>query len=77
MFLYPFLLCALIGQVHAEEDEEGAYDEEDGDLFGENEPRKENGGHRIEIDIVCGHYSAQFLHCPVPGKEAEHGGHAS
>ena len=63
-----------VGQVHAEEDEEGAEEEVDGDLLGEDEPGKDYGGNGIKVDIVSGHDGSQFLHHPVPGQEAEHRG---
>ena len=44
-------------KVHAEEDEDCADKEVDGNLFVEQPPCKENGGNRIKVDIICGYDS--------------------
>lgn len=46
----------LIHHHHTYEDEEGADEEIDGNLLGEDEPGKDDGGDGIEIDIVSGYY---------------------
>ena len=72
-----YSLFPLIGQVHAGEDEDGADEEINGDLLGEDGPGEENGGDGVEIDVVGGCDCTEFLQDPVPGEEAPHRGDAA
>ena len=40
-------------------------------------PGEDDGGDRIEIDVVGSHDSAQLLEHPVPCQETQHGGHTA
>ena len=50
-------LVELIHHHHTDEDKERAEEEKDGDALGEYQPRKDNGGDGVEIDIVGGYDS--------------------
>ena len=68
---------APISQIHAEEDEQGAEKEEDGDLLGEDDPGEEDGSDGVEVDVVGGDDRPELRHHPVPGEEAGHRGHTA
>ena len=53
-FIWLVKLAFLFGEVHTCKDQYGTKDEIDRDLFWENDPRKEDGGDGIEIDVVGG-----------------------
>lgn len=71
--LYSFLSC----QIHTDEDEEAADEEEDGDALGEDEPGKEDGDDGIEIDVVRGDDSSELADYPVPNQKTDHRCHAA
>ena len=54
-------LFALISQVHTYEDKDGADNEVNGDLLGEQPPSKQDRGDGIEVDTVGSHNSPQRL----------------
>ena len=72
-----FLLFALISQVHANKDEDGANNEVNGNLLGEDGPSKEDRCDGIEVDIVGSHNGTQLLQYPVPRHKTKHGGHTT
>ena len=65
---------ALVSKVYAEEDEDGAEEEPEGNLLVEEPPGEEDGGDWIEIDPVGGDDSSELADDPVPEEVAEHGG---
>ena len=66
-----------VGQIHSDEDEDGAHEEPDGDLLAENPPGEKNRYERIQVDIVRGHDGAELVHHPRPSQEAGHRGDAA
>ena len=50
---------------------------EEGDLLRKDGPGEDDGGDRVEIDVVGGDDSTQFLQHPVPRHEAPHRGDAA
>ena len=65
--------CLLpIGEIHADEDQGGTDEEEDGDALVEYEPRKDNRGDGIDVNVVGGRDGTDGLQRPVPRHKAHH-----
>lgn len=60
-------LLTLVCEEHTKKDEGSSEEEVDGNLLREDGPSKEDGGNRIEIDVIGGDDCTQFLQYPVPG----------
>jgi hypothetical protein len=66
-----------VSQIHAYKYQESAKNKENRNLLMQYKPGEDDGGDRIEIDVVGSHDSAQLLEHPVPCQETQHGGHTA
>ena len=65
--------CLLpVGEIHADENQGGTDEEEDGDALVEYQPRKDYRGDGIDVNVVGGRDGTYGLQRPVPRDEAHH-----
>ncbi len=70
--LFPSSCLLPIGEIHADENQGGTDEEEDGDALVEYQPRKDNRGDGIDVNVVGGRDGTDGLQRPVPRHEAHH-----